>query len=100
MPIIAGSSTLRFSGWATDQLFGEGAARTAGSLWVEELEASPNHFRGRRFALMDCDDIRRKPTCRSDVQPVRRQPIAPASVMQVGGSPGAVKNAIVLWKSA
>ena len=32
---------------ATDQLFGEGAARTAGSLWVEELEASPNHFRGR-----------------------------------------------------
>jgi hypothetical protein len=32
---------------ATYQLFGEGAARTAGSLWVEELEASPNHFRGR-----------------------------------------------------
>jgi hypothetical protein len=32
---------------ATNQLFGEGAARTAGSLWVEELEASPNHFRGR-----------------------------------------------------
>jgi len=31
---------------ATDQLFGEGAARTAGSLWVEELEASPKHFRG------------------------------------------------------
>jgi hypothetical protein len=32
---------------ATNQLFGEGAARTAGSLWVEELEASLNHFRGR-----------------------------------------------------
>jgi hypothetical protein len=32
---------------ATNQLFGEGAARTAGSLWAEELEASPNHFRGR-----------------------------------------------------
>jgi hypothetical protein len=32
---------------ATNQLFGEGAARIAGSLWVEELEASPNHFRGR-----------------------------------------------------
>jgi hypothetical protein len=31
---------------ATNQLFGEGAARTAGSLWAEELEASPNHFRG------------------------------------------------------
>jgi hypothetical protein len=31
---------------ATNQLFGEGAARTAGDLWVEELEAGPNHFRG------------------------------------------------------
>ena len=31
---------------ATNQLFGEGAACTAGGLWVEELEASPNHFRG------------------------------------------------------
>jgi hypothetical protein len=31
---------------ATNQLFGEGAACIAGGLWVEELEASPNHFRG------------------------------------------------------
>jgi len=31
---------------ATNQLFGEGAACTAGALWVEELEASPNHLRG------------------------------------------------------
>ena len=30
---------------ATNQLFGEGAARTAGVLWVEELEAGPNDFR-------------------------------------------------------
>jgi hypothetical protein len=34
---------------ATNQLFGEGAAHIAGGLWVEELEASPNHFRS--FAL-------------------------------------------------
>jgi hypothetical protein len=32
---------------ATNQLFGEGAARTAGDLWVEEFEAGLNHFRGR-----------------------------------------------------
>jgi hypothetical protein len=31
---------------ATKQLFGEGAACAAGGFWVEELEASPNHFRG------------------------------------------------------
>jgi hypothetical protein len=30
---------------ATNQLFGEGAARTAGVLWAEELEAGPNDFR-------------------------------------------------------
>ena len=51
---------------ATNQLFGEGAARTAGSLWVEELEASSKPFPRPRFALADRDDIRRKPTCRSD----------------------------------
>jgi hypothetical protein len=32
---------------ATNQLFGEGAARTAGGLWVEEFEACLNYFRGR-----------------------------------------------------
>ena len=32
---------------ATNQLFGEGAARTAGGLWVEEFEAFLNYFRGR-----------------------------------------------------
>jgi hypothetical protein len=32
---------------AINQLFGEEVARTAVSLWVEELEAGPNHFRGR-----------------------------------------------------
>jgi hypothetical protein len=31
---------------AINQLSGEGAARTAGDLWAEELEAGPNHFRG------------------------------------------------------
>jgi hypothetical protein len=32
---------------AINQLFGEGAARAAGVLWVEELEAGPNHFQDR-----------------------------------------------------
>lgn len=48
---------------ATNRLFGKEVARTAVALWVEEWEAGPEHF---RFALADRDDIRRKPTCRSD----------------------------------
>jgi hypothetical protein len=32
---------------ATNQLFGKEVARTAVALWVEELEANPEHFRGR-----------------------------------------------------
>jgi hypothetical protein len=32
---------------ATIRLFGKEVARTAGALWVEELEAGPRKFRGR-----------------------------------------------------